>query len=171
MHFTNKDPGYNNILKNIRRYMGPSKYPGTYLKVYWIEFKHSAPQCITYIHTCIFRCQIYTGVLLLLYQLTEYCTAWCVCKFLSFVLLAFARGIHQLPVDFPLKEPVMRMPFPWHNIVIGNCTQPTKTPPHWPLLLIRSSLHIPNEHAHPTTNAMIPNANCVVPNHTNDLPL
>ena len=79
MHFTNKDPGYNNILKNIRRYMGPSKYPGTYLKVYWIEFKHFAPQCITYIHTCIFRCQIYTGVLLLLYQLTEYSAAWCVC--------------------------------------------------------------------------------------------
>ena len=41
-------------------------------------------------------------------------------KLQSSAALAFVRGIHQWPVNFPHKEPVTRKMFPFDDVIMGG---------------------------------------------------
>ena len=43
-------------------------------------------------------------------------------KYQSSASLAFVRGIHRRPVNSPQKCPVTRKMFPFHDLIIPNCT-------------------------------------------------
>ena len=53
---------------------------------------------------------------------------WTICsdadqrKHRSSALLAFVRGTHRWPVNFPHKGPVMRKTFPFDDIIMLYCT-------------------------------------------------
>ena len=41
-------------------------------------------------------------------------------KYQSSALLTLCWGIHRWPVNFPLKELLMRKAFPWHDVIISS---------------------------------------------------